>query len=212
MIEKYVRVIVGQDEVIEGDYIVKETLLKKYLLKNVISREVYEILMKLPITMIEKYIRHYIVGQQEIVGEFETPFITRESRNIFGGLDFPSTHFEGQTVERHLVKETLLKKLLLTNVITREVYEVLKTLPLYKVQEYVRHIVARQGELETPFVTRRDTLNPFVTRRDFNSEIFNTNTFGEKTMYNPLYNQQYNHEIVADRSVPTLRELLNIRA
>jgi len=104
----------------------------------------------------------------------ETKVVLQESKIVDVKVDekvIPQQQAVSEIEREVLIKDILLKKLVISKKISYELYTILKTLPLAHVKEVVRkHLgeyeyVALINQIETPFLTRQGELEPFMTRQ-----------------------------------------------
>jgi hypothetical protein len=98
-------------------------------------------------------------------------------------------------------KHTVLKRLLVTKVITPELYTVLKTLPVHHVRELVHRIVR-----DTDFNFDSDVYNV-----DFDPTFdVDVNDVFYRHKINPIISELYNKDVTGDRYNVVLRDLLKV--
>jgi hypothetical protein len=119
---------------------------------------------------------HEKLAVDQITGE--TKVVVQEPKIVDVKVDervIPEHQAVSEIEREVLIKDILLKKLVVHKKISYELYTILKTLPLAHVKEVVRkHLGQYQyqiliNEIETPFLTRRDLVQqgietPFLTR------------------------------------------------
>jgi len=110
---------------------------------------------------------------------------------------------------KHMLKEALLKRLLITRHITPDMYHILRTLPLHQVKEIVRRIVSSPVDIESVFGDE----TTYPTRRHFNFDDIKVNNYDDvlyRHKINRIINNLYNNELVGERYTPAVRDLLNV--
>ncbi|OXA50182.1 uncharacterized protein LOC110854001 [Folsomia candida] len=120
----------------------------------------------------------------------------------------PSSEYHHTTdVEDVIVKESLLKRLLITKRITPELYSILKNLPLHHVREIVRRIVS-PSVVDVDSVYGEDVTFPTRHYEDINNVDFNDVVYRHRI--NEIVNQLYKNELVGERHIPVVRDLLKV--
>jgi hypothetical protein len=120
----------------------------------------------------------------------------------------PTTSVPLDVEQDIVVKEALLKRLLVTKRISYELYTVLKTLPLYHVKEIVKRIVS------SPVVDVDFDDFTFPTRHHFGVDDVDQVDFTKDSVYrhkiNEIISQLYNNDIVGDKYTPVIRDLMKV--
>jgi len=146
--------------------------------------------------------------------------ITGESKVVYEPTHIVDVKVDEKVVptsELHQVTEVerenlhiLLKRLLITKRISPELYTILQTLPVHHVKEIIRRIVS-PSIVDVDSIFGDDVTYP--TRRHFGVEDINKVDFNDvvyRHKLNQIVNQLYNNELVGERHIPVVRDLLKV--
>jgi len=193
----------------ETEKIVKENILKRLVINKHITHEMYSVLKTLPLHHVEEIARKLV---KDVAFNFDSDVQTFPTRRFDGEMDLSSERIQSlefETETEKMVKESLLKHLLISKHITHEMYTVLKTLPIHKVKEIVRKMVKDVSynmdfDVKT-FPTRRWDGQVDVSAEDVNDIIY-------RHKVNPFHSQWNNidNEFVGDRYTPVVRDLMKV--